>query len=57
VHNSIETRLTGPVNRCVFIKLICFVQNPSAAMRGGFFASARQEAGLSRFAAMHFTPQ
>jgi hypothetical protein len=26
-------------------------------MRGGFFASARHEAGLGRFASVHFAPE
>jgi hypothetical protein len=28
--------LTGPVNHGALFKVICFAQNPSAAMRGGF---------------------
>jgi hypothetical protein len=36
VEKKIASRLTGPVNGGVFINVRCFVQNPSAAMRGGF---------------------
>jgi hypothetical protein len=36
VDKNLEPRLTGPVNHGVLFKVICFAQNPSAAMRGGF---------------------
>ena len=36
VDNKSKRRLTGPVNHGVLFKVICFAQNPSAAMRGGF---------------------
>src|SRR5438105_8467675 len=36
VERKIQPRLTGPVNGGDLIKVICFAQNPSAAMRGGF---------------------
>ena len=34
--NRPPVRLTGPVNHGVLFKVICFAQNPSAALRGGF---------------------
>jgi hypothetical protein len=36
VDKKSELRLTGPVNHGVLFKVICFAQNPPAAMRGGF---------------------
>jgi hypothetical protein len=36
VDKNLDVRLTGPVNHGVLFKVICFAQNPSAAMRGGF---------------------
>jgi hypothetical protein len=36
VDKKFEVCLTGPVNHGVLFKVICFAQNPSAAMRGGF---------------------
>jgi hypothetical protein len=36
VDKKFELRLTGPVNHGVLFKVICFAQNPPAAMRGGF---------------------
>jgi hypothetical protein len=36
VDKKSELRLTGPVNHGALLKVICFAQNPPAAMRGGF---------------------
>jgi hypothetical protein len=41
VDKKSEPCLTGPVNHGALFKVICFAQNPSAAMRGGFLRFKR----------------
>jgi hypothetical protein len=36
VQNYLDGRLTGPVSYGVLVIVNCFIQNPSAEMRGGF---------------------